>query len=172
MYRAISRAMAGLCLAAFVCSAQTIVREEKDTKRKYEVTCAGTASGTTPSCVVHVPSTVTGLPIRFDKIAIQTPTSANAVFEWGGATPAGGTTASVRGRNTTKATGATTLSGATSASPTSTKTFGLVVGQAIAFDASDDEFSGGAVTGRTLRVTLDANITGAYSIVITYYELL
>jgi hypothetical protein len=164
--------MAAVCLVALFCHAQTIVKPERDTKRKYEAACIGTASGTVPSCVVHVPSTVTATPIRFDRILVNTPTAANVVFEWGGATPAGGTAAVVRGRNTTYATKATVLSGATSASPTNTKSFVIGTGADYGFDASDDEFASGPITGRTLRVSFSTTVTGNYSIYITFYEQL
>lgn len=164
---------AALAAAVFVCfaSAQVITRPELDTRRKYEAVCSYTAAASTPSLTIHLPATVTGTKLRFGYLVVRTPAAANAVFEWGGATPSGGTNATVRKRNTTATHVATAKCDATSASPTVSKTMILPSTDTdYVFDSTDDEFLPGPLTGRTLRITLSTAVTGTGVISATFYE--
>lgn len=168
---AITRAAAALCLFAAITAAQMITRPEADTRRKYEAICAYDVSAAVPSLVIHLPATITGTKVRFGSISVRTPEAASAKFEWGGATPSGGTNATVRKRNTTATAVVTAKCNATSATPTSTATFPLASTDTdYVFDAADDEFLPGGLTGRTLRVTLSGAVTGTGQIIVQFTE--
>lgn len=166
----IKRALLLLCLIAGVVSAQVITRSERDTKRKYDVICAFTAAASTPSCVVHLPATEKGTKVWFGGISVRSPEAGSVVFEWGGATPAGGTAAVIQKNNTTASMTSTALVNATSATPSSTRSFVIAANTDYGFDASDLEFVAGAVSNRTLRVTLSAPVTGTGQIIIGVLE--
>jgi hypothetical protein len=162
--------LAAILLVCFA-PAQVVTRPESDTRRKYEAVCSYTASTSTPSLTIHVPSTVTGTRLRFGYITVRTPQAADAVFEWGGATPSGGTTAEVRKQNTTTAQAATVLCDATSATPSMSKTLKLSSTDTdYAFSAANDEFLPGRLSGRTLRVTLSTAVTGSGVISVEFTE--
>lgn len=166
----IKRALLLLCLIAGVVSAQVIIRSERDTKRKYDVICAFTANAEVPSCVVHLPATEKATKVWFGSISVRSPEAGSVVFEWGGATPAGGTAAVVQKNNTTAAMTSAALMNATSASPAATRSFVISANTDYPFDVSDLEFVAGNVTGRTLRVTLSAAVTGTGQIIIGVLE--
>jgi hypothetical protein len=155
--RAATVALAFACVA----SAQVVTRPESDNRRKYEVVCAYDVSAAVPSLTIHVPATITGTKLRFGAITARTPAAADVIFEWGGATPSGGTTAAVRKQNTATAHTATVKCNATSATPTLSKTMKLpTVDTDYVFIAGNDEFLAGPLSGRTLRIALSTAVTG------------